>query len=163
MRHTNPFSSRNCNRETPETDVQAAVIDLLTYGDFPPDIDDRGVAESIRTAFSNFVSGQTLNQLDNRTAPFHDSQFYLRVWWSLDSSTTGQSAQTRTVNPALDASELDTAGQVNSLTASHVTTSVSCWQAVVDMLLVAGWRSRTASVYVRTGHADQSCKPHQHP
>ena len=88
MRHTNPFTSRKWKRDLTQVFIQAAVVDLLTAGDFPLEIDDRGVAENIRTAFSNFVSGQTLNQL-NTTAPKHEAEFYLRIWWALDSNRTG--------------------------------------------------------------------------
>lgn len=115
------FTSRNLWSRLNPTFVQAAVVDLLTFGDFPPDIDDRGVAEHIRKQFSNFVSGQPLNELD--TAPKHKPQFYLRIWWSLDRSSTEPVTADKLhlkymeqfTNPALDPFALEPDGQVQSL------------------------------------------------
>lgn len=120
MRHTNPFTSRKWKRDLTQVFIQAAVVDLLTAGDFSPEIDDRGVAEYIRTAFSNFVSGQTLNQL-NTTAPKHEAEFYLRIWWALDSNRTGslghllQTDMDQLLKPARESPAIETTIQVHAL------------------------------------------------
>lgn len=101
--------------------MQAAVVDLLISGEFSPDINDRGVAVHIRKQFSNFVSGQSLNELD--TAPKHKPQFYLRIWWCLDRSSTDPvtadnlhlTYMEQFANPAHDPLALEPAGQVHSL------------------------------------------------
>ena len=116
-----PFNSRNQWSRLSPAFVQAAVVDLLTSGDFPRDIDDRGVAEYIRTQFSNFVSGQSLNELD--TVPKHEPHFYLRIWRSLDRSSTGPITAENShltymehfPSPALDPLALEPTSQVHSL------------------------------------------------
>jgi hypothetical protein len=86
LRSTNYLFS--CLREARQTEftTQAAVIDLLITG-HASDIDDRGLAELLRTAFSNFVAGTALNRLDS--APKHTPNFYLRIWWALYSNNAG--------------------------------------------------------------------------